>query len=63
MLTPYRGKVEVRCLSADCTFVNTRENVEKACFGCELSEAVILDLDDKPVGELKKKKKVNLKGE
>lgn len=57
MPTPYRGRAEIKCLSDQCKQDISRRNVGKSCFGCELSEATIIDLDEKPIGIIKKQSK------
>lgn len=55
MPTPYRGRAEIKCLSDQCKQDVSRRNVDKSCFGCEMSLATMLDLDEKPLGTIKKK--------
>lgn len=63
MPTPYRGRVEIKCLKEKCEIDAVRGNVVPACFICELSMPVIIDLDEKPVGDLRKPKTENVKKE
>lgn len=57
MSTPYRGRVEIKCMKDRCDLDSLKANIGPECFTCESSEAVMLDLDEKPVGTLKKKNK------
>jgi len=54
----YKGKVEIRCLKEFC---KDHKDVLAACLDCEFSEAIVVDLEDKPVGTIKKTKKAGQK--
>jgi hypothetical protein len=61
VITPYKGRAEIKCLADQCTQDISRRDVDKDCFACELSETTMIDLDEKPVGIIKKKSKPTMK--
>lgn len=57
----YRGRAEIKCSKAICVIDKARKDVIASCLECEFSEATMIDLEEKPLGALKKKQKANKK--
>lgn len=55
MPTKYRGRVEITCQSETCKNDAARENVGVDCLECAQSAHAVIDLNNKPIGKLKKK--------
>jgi len=60
MITPWRGRAIIECTSPKCKIDPVKENVTVDCLDCELSKNTVIDLNEKPIGQLKKKVAKNL---
>ena len=54
MPATYKGRAEIRCDRSICIADKSRENVGPDCLPCEASWAVLIDLEAKPLGEIRK---------
>jgi hypothetical protein len=63
MPTPYRSRVEVKCNLETCEVDPVRADVKRECLSCEHSEANLIDLEERPIGEIKKQTKAKGKKE
>ena len=63
MPTKFRGRAEIVCKREACVVDPSRQNVAADCLECAESLAAFIGLDERPIGEVKKKKAEKAKAE
>ena len=54
MITPYRGRVDIKCTVDICNEDRSISNVKLSCHQCALHTTEVLSLEEKPIAEIKK---------